>query len=74
MTRPGDKYEAFPGFSEKPNNHRAKKMQHARLFPATAGQGKVIPKDTVPMARERNSHTMIVFQDIWEISRSEVTF
>lgn len=60
MARPGHKYEAFPGFSEKPNNHRAKKkMQHARLSPATAGQGKVIPfpKDTVPMAqRMKQSH------------------
>lgn len=34
-------------------------MQHARLFPATAGQGKVtpFPKDTVPMAqRRKQSH------------------
>ena len=43
--------------------HKAKKMQHARLFPATAGQGKVtpFPGDTVPMAqRRKQSHATIV--------------
>jgi len=38
-------------------------MQHARLSPATAGQGEVtpFPRDTVPMAqRRKQSHTGIV--------------
>lgn len=69
----------FQAFQKKPKNHRAqnRKIQHAKLFPTTAGWDKVIPfpQDAVPMAqRRKHSHNDCVFQDIREVPRSEVTF
>lgn len=68
-------YTARPGCK----HHRAqnRKIQHAKLFPTTAGRDKVtpFPPDAVPMAqRRKHSHNDCVFQDIREVPRSEVTF